>query len=295
MEYRKELVDFLLDLISKQKFRFCRTIKETHKNIQSEIEKNTIFLNKNCSLSERIYCIINNIHEKKMCPVCNNKELTYKNLTIGYRFNCSLKCSRFNPNTSEKYKETYKRKYGVSVDCNFKLPGYYDKLKEKLKKEYNVENISQIKAVKDKKRKTFQKNHTDPYPKWGNTWYKLQLPSGMIVKVQGYERFAIPYLLNKYDESDLLIKHCDIKEKTGDIIYYNNKKDYRYYPDIFILPENKIIEVKSKYTLFKHIDDIRLKKNACIKLNLNFDILVFNYKGENITDNEEIRKILDRI
>ena len=158
-----------------------------------------------------------------------------------------------------------------------------------------MENISQIKAVKDKKRKTFQKNHTDPYPKWGNTWYKLQLPSGMIVKVQGYERFAIPYLLNKYDESDLLIKHCDIKEKTGDIIYYNNKKDYRYYPDIFILPENKIIEVKSKYTLFKHIDDIRLKKNACIKLNLNFDILVFNYKGENITDNEEIRKILDRI
>jgi hypothetical protein len=46
------------------------------------------------TLSERIYCIMNDITIKKKCPYCNNKPIKYANFIEGYRRHCgNRKCS----------------------------------------------------------------------------------------------------------------------------------------------------------------------------------------------------------
>jgi len=76
-----------------------------------------------------------------------------------------------------------------------------------------------------------------------------KFPSGLIVKIQGYENLALDLLLKTYDENDLVVIDKHIEQKVGQIWYsWNDGTDHRYYPDIYIISENKIIEVKSVYT-----------------------------------------------
>lgn len=101
-----------------------------------------------------------------------------------------------------------------------------------------------------------------------------KLPSGKIVKVQGYENQALDMLLERYDESDLIIQDIEIEEKIGKIEYKMDGKNYRYYPDFYIIPENKIIEVKCKFTL-NHNKNLNIAKmNACIESGLSFEFMI---------------------
>lgn len=88
---------------------------------------------------------------------------------------------------------------------------------------------------------------------------------------------------NGYDEDDLIIEKKKIEESIGKIKYHNPAKDKesRYYPDIYIKSENRIIEVKSEYTYKQNklIND--LKKDACKLTGLNFDFMVFTDVSEN--------------
>ena len=64
------------------------------------------------------------------------------------------------------------------------------------------------------------------------------------------------------------------------IIWYDkNDKKHRYYCDIFIPKINTIYEVKSTWTYEKDIDDIYLKKQACINSGYLFKLYVFDSKG----------------
>jgi len=295
MKQDENLKIFLIDLIDKQKFRFCRTIKEKYIDIEREIKENTSFFNSEVSLAERIYCILNDIKNITVCPICE-KKVVYRNYTLGYRKHCSSRCSQLDEKTKEKYKKTYNEKYGENVDCNFKLKDFYKKQKVILKERYGVENVSQIENVKNTKRITFQKNHGDiPHPLWGNTWYDFITPSGIKFKIQGYERFALPILINKYGECNILIDYKSIKNKIGEITYVENDKKYRYYPDFFIISENKIIEVKSKFTLEQHLDNLKNKMCECLNRGYKFEIIIFDYKGNDITHEQDIKRILKKI
>jgi hypothetical protein len=296
MKYDESLIIFLKKLYLEHRFRFCRSIREFYPDILKKIYDCTLFLDDSDTLSERIYCITHNIYEKKLCPVCNKKRLKYINFIDGYRLNCSTKCSKHNPKTKEKYRKTYKEKYGIETDCNFNLPNYYKNNKTILLKKYGVDNVSKLDFVKNKKRETFQKNHENTLiPKWGNTWYDITLPSGKKVKVQGYERFAIPYLLKEYEENDLFISNSDIKKQIGVINYIYKNRYYVYYPDLYIKSKNKVIEIKSKYTLTNHLQILSLKKKSVIERGLYFDIIVMNYKGENITNSKEVMDIIEKL
>lgn len=109
----------------------------------------------------------------------------------------------------------------------------------------------------------------------------LTMPSGNIVKIQGYEDKVIKELLNYYKEEDLIIDDKEIETYIGKIFYFGfDKKQHRYYPDIFIKSENKIIEVKSEWTYNRYgtIQDNEnvnlLKMAACLKNNLNFEFII---------------------
>lgn len=108
------------------------------------------------------------------------------------------------------------------------------------------------------------------------------LPSGKIVKVQGYEPLAIKWLLeNGYDEDDLVLENKSIEAAVGRITYQNAKgSTSRYYPDIYIPADNLIIEVKSEYTM-KQNKSVNLKKrDACLKLGLDFRFMVISNTGK---------------
>ena len=52
------------------------------------------------------------------------------------------------------------------------------------------------------------------------------------------------------------------------------------YPDIYLISDNKIIEVKSEYT-YKSAYSINIrKKQACLDLKISFEFWVYDSKGE---------------
>jgi hypothetical protein len=85
----------------------------------------------------------------------------------------------------------------------------------------------------------------------GNSSIKqVTLPSGKVIGVRGYEPHVIDLLLTEYHyKEDELIIHDDNSEYAIEVFTYINmqRKTLKYYPDIYIPAENKIIEVKSRW------------------------------------------------
>ena len=101
-------------------------------------------------------------------------------------------------------------------------------------------------------------------------------PNGRLLKCQGYEPFALTKLLEKdnINEDDIIVNRTNVPE-----IWYNTEdgKKHRYFVDIYIPSQNKMIEVKSSYTV---------EQNKEIILQLNLIILLWaNDNFTKITSN----------
>jgi len=93
--------------------------------------------------------------------------------------------------------------------------------------------------------------------------------SGEISLLQGYEPIVLKELENDgYKFNDILTSPKDMPEIT----YFFEGKEHRYYPDFYIPSENKIIEVKSDYTLQADWDKNQAKFEAT--RNLGFDFIL---------------------
>lgn len=103
----------------------------------------TSFLNDDVSLSERIYCILNNIKELDTCPYCGNK-VKYANFGIGYRRHCG------NRECSYKDKKIYKDENGLTANERTSIGVKIDKLKIDKNGKTKAYNAS-IKGVKTKR------------------------------------------------------------------------------------------------------------------------------------------------
>jgi hypothetical protein len=108
-----------------------------------------------------------------------------------------------------------------------------------------------------------------------------KLPSGNIIKIQGYENFALDQLLlhDKLNENDIMTG-C----KNVPTIWYidNSGKKHRHYVDIFIPSMNKCIEIKSTWTFTKQKDIVLLKQNAAKELGYTYEIWVYDSKGNKL-------------
>jgi hypothetical protein len=106
------------------------------------------------------------------------------------------------------------------------------------------------------------------------------LPSGVIIKIQGYKHYALNEIFNKnkYLEDDIITGVNNVPE-----IWYNDIEGnkHKHYVDIFIQSENKMIEVKLTWTAEKKKDNIFLKQEYA-KLGYLYEIWVYNSKGEKI-------------
>lgn len=102
--------------------------------------------------------------------------------------------------------------------------------------------------------------------------YKIEIGDEQVT-VAGYERFVIPELLKKYQREDIKIGF-EIKP----IKYKFEGKTKNYHPDIFIVSENKIIEVKSSYTFKADKDKNLAKQKACKEQGYDFEFHIWDLK-----------------
>jgi hypothetical protein len=219
-----------------------------------------------------------------------------------------------NPNKSPsiraKILKTVKERY--DQDNVSKVPAFIEKIKEALL----LKTDEQRKVIQEKKTKTSLEKYGKEHPSQAVTYeeqekrnkkreetcidrynvrnpiqnpqifkkmlkssYKLKafiMPSGKVVKVQGYEPFALEDLLKKYSESQIIV---GVDSDMPTINYIYDDKPRVYTPDIFIPHENRIIEIKSNHTYYNFYDKNLSKAEECIKLNYLYEVLIYNKKG----------------
>lgn len=89
------------------------------------------------------------------------------------------------------------------------------------------------------------------------------------------------FLLEKYNETDIFTKNSEIEKLIGKFTYFDDDmKEHRYYPDIYIKSENRIIEVKSDFTYELDITKNQKKKESVIYRNIKFNFLVIFSNGD---------------
>jgi len=186
----------------------------------------------------------------------------------------------------EKIRETNIERYG------FSNPMYCEDIKEKVRqtnlKRRGVEYPSQCENVKDKIRKTNIERYGCPVSsqnpevaeKNSKSCYKSKpytFPSGKIIKIQGYEHYALDELAKTYSEEDIITGCTNVPKISYEDL---EGKNHVHYPDIFIKSENRLIEVKSTWTAEKKKDCIFLKQNKAKEMGYVYEIWIYDGKGE---------------
>ncbi len=92
------------------------------------------------------------IGTKTQCEFCG-KDTKFMSIDYGYQTYCSLKCSNSSNTTKEKIKETWLQKYGV--DNPSKIEEIKEKKRKTCEKNFGVSYGVQSDIVKDKMKKTF--------------------------------------------------------------------------------------------------------------------------------------------
>lgn len=201
---------------------------------------------------------------------------------------------RKNPEYREKMKAChntpeFKEKMSRIAKTNWLSDSYANAINSSKIGRTHTQETKNIIGVQSKKRwedKDYKKNFIDKIKMhWIDInsnmkprflWYKTKdyiLPSGKVVKIQGYENKALDILIKDFDEHDIILSN--IYNYTGALLYIYNNKTHKYYPDIYIKSLNKIIEVKSNYTYNLDKEKNLLKRECCINAGLDFEFMIF--------------------
>ncbi len=185
----------------------------------------------------------------------------------------------------EKIKRVNLRKIGV--ENQFQSKEIKEKIKQVNLKKYGVENPSQSDKIKQKKITTSFENYGVNHPmqnaniaeKSLNNSFKSKdftYLDGTTIKVQGYEHIALEKLVKQgYNSEDIITSRKEVPELWYHDLEY---KKHRYYCDIYIPSENRIIEVKSMWTYEKDLHTNTLKAETCKELGYNFEFWIFDKK-----------------
>lgn len=121
--------------------------------------------------------------------------------------------------------------------------------------------------------------------------YRLKdfvFPSGKVEKVQGYENLALKILIEDYGykEDDIVVANLQIPCFK----YTIKSKTKNYIPDIFIISENKIIEVKSDRIFNIQRIQNTLKALSVRKSGYDFEFWIFSKVKKHNTPNYKYDK-----
>ena len=239
--------------------------------------------NDDCSnvFNKKFYKLINTNALCNSCVFKIAKEVrnvtNLKNIGTSNYFQCEL--------IKNKIKSTIVKKYGVEYACQNE--NVKNKSKATCLLKYGVSHHSYTKNVQNKITQTnlsrYGVEHLMKNPDYLENMLKTShkfkdyiLPSGKVIKYQGYENIALNELIinEKMDESNI-ITGC----KNVPKIFYidDNKKQRVHFVDIYIPSQNRCIEVKSTWTFIK--PNVLNKQKAAKELGYNYEIWVYDKKG----------------
>lgn len=121
--------------------------------------------------------------------------------------------------------------------------------------------------------------------------YKLKdykLPSGRIIKIQGYEHRAIDLLLSNdficpFVNDKIVEDMISVGNEIKPLDYVFENCIHKYYPDIYIKNTKVYIEVKSVYTFVKEFDKNMAKFLSFVDKDEQLIVLIFDEKELVIT------------
>jgi hypothetical protein len=236
----------------------------------------TDFLRDNVKISERLYCIINDLIDNKKCE-CGEKIIKFKNFILGYNQYCSQSCSNRHTN-HKRDKEIYKL-IGHKISITRILNGTYNVTDETKKKQsksaldpivkqkkeltnikkYGVSNPGVLGAYSSKSAENFIRNYIKENNINENLCY---FKNGGANKKEYYQIiYDEKNGGKKYVSYDLTIFKDEELTIIDKIIEYNGPWHYRY--DDYI---NRPNEPATPY-----------QNSKTIKETYNFDILKNNH------------------
>jgi hypothetical protein len=232
----------------------------------------------------------NTIMEKYGCEYATQSELIQNKTKETNLQRYGVEHPWQNQEIMNKVKNTIMERYGYEYATQSKL--IQNKTKETNLKKYGGHSPMCSKDIQEKSKQTSLQNYGVEHPMQNtnyaynicNNSFKLKdyiLPSGNVIKIQGYEHYALYELLQieNTDETDIITGCANVPD-----IWYEdeNNKQHRHYVDIFIPTQNRMIEVKSTWTAEKKKDCIFLKQKAAKKTGYLYEIWVYNNKGEKV-------------
>jgi hypothetical protein len=217
------------------------------------------FKEQECELLETEY--INNRTKMKYICKCNNEsEITFNDFK-----DQNKRCRKCGGN--EKYTYEYVKNYFIEQKCKL-LSTIYTGANDELryicvcKKESIISFSKFINGV----RCCLMKDYI--------------MPSNTIRRIQGYEHLALDELIkNNIKEDDIVTKRKEMP--IINYYYILDKKNHRYFPDIWIKSENKIIEVKSAWIYKKDLVKNIMKALATRKLGYDFEFWIYTKEAKN--------------
>lgn len=253
-------------------------------NLYMSILHYTKFLDKDALLKERLYCLRHNVTKRPLCEVCGTPVAFYT-LARGYKRFCgNPKCysnvkdvldKRIktkidnNPNWKEEWvaksAETHKKKTGYRH--NMLDPACKEKIKQSNLSKYGVESPMQVAEIYNKQQRR------------GYTYKDYTLPSGKVIRIQGYEWI---YLDEYFSEGGLEEDLVYDNKLKPEIWYSFEGKNKRYYCDFYIKSKNLVIEVKSDYTLDKEIEKNKAKFEATRSSLYDIEVVVYDRNKDRV-------------
>jgi len=214
------------------------------------------------------------------CGKEGNKRFEMLNI---YRLPYCNGCS--NKIVSERIKETFMENYGVSnifqdqqtmikiQDSNIKKFGGHPKRNKEVQEKWKNTCMEKYGGHPNQ--------NPDVQAKAEKTSFKHRdytMPSGKIVKIQGYENIALTELLQHFSEEEIYVGRGIVPH----VKYTCNEGKQRvYYPDFYIEPLNTILEIKSDWTLQLQTCRLEEKTKAVLKAGYNFEVWIYNGSGQN--------------
>lgn len=159
--------------------------------------------------------------------------------------------------TKEKINNTYQEKYG---DHPKRTKEVQDKWKQTCLKKYGG-HPNQNKEIQAKaERNSFR--HKD-----------YVMPSGKIVKIQGYEDKALDELLEYFTEEEICVGRGCVPT-----VPYQCKEGKKriYFPDFYIRPLNTILEIKSEWTVKFKTCRMEEKAKAVLEKGYKYEVWVYD-------------------
>jgi len=247
--------------------RECANVKNADRMRLSFDYVYNFFKKRNCKLLETEY----KNNETKMSYMCEQEHYTQVTFTAFQQGNRCAICAG-----NAKYTYSYVRNYFEEQKCELLSDNYVNnRTILNYICECGSESVTTFTNFQQGKR-CFQCGH-DKSSKSGFVYKDYIFPSGSVRRIQGYEYIALNELTEVYKEEDIITDRRDMPEIT----YILKGKESRYYPDIWIKSENKIIEVKSCFTYKKELIKNIFKALATRKAGFDFEFWIYTQGRKN--------------